>query len=185
MKSPGRKARSRTPTGASRPLASLSTTWPIPLTSCATAWGSNASATGGSSSGLCSPRHARHPPKPERSSGARCAISALSMPAPSTDLPATVHVGYTSSRQAAECSGHWRTPPVPRNPRSARVPSHYQRALWAADRSSSLPTRNYRPSVTRWRPLGTLPHRCAVPRLVCPSVVVAARLLPVDSVADS
>jgi len=77
-------------------------------------------------------------PAPERSSGARWAISALSMPAPSTDLPATVHIGYTRSRQAAECGGHERTPPV-RNLRSPCAPSHDQRALWAADRSASLP----------------------------------------------
>jgi hypothetical protein len=62
------------------------------------------------------------------------------MPAPSTDLAAMVRIGYTPSRQAAECSGRERTPPVPRNLRSARPSRRYQRALWAADRSSSLPT---------------------------------------------
>jgi hypothetical protein len=52
----------------------------------------------GSSSDLYGQKHTRRPPKPGRSSGARCATFAQSMPAPSADV-AAVHARYARDRQ--------------------------------------------------------------------------------------
>jgi hypothetical protein len=57
----------------------------------------------------------------------------------SRDRKPAVHAGYTRSRQAGECNGHQRAPPVVRNRRPARQRSRDQTALQEAGRSSSLP----------------------------------------------
>jgi hypothetical protein len=82
--------------------------------SCAMGWASRVWASVGSSSDWCSRRHARRPPKPPPSSRARCAICALSRPAPPADV-AAVHPRYTRSRYIGEGNGHQQSRLVPGN----------------------------------------------------------------------